>query len=96
MFASGLLEEVERILQAGVPDDAKALEALGYRQAVLMRRGELTREEAVALTERDTRRYAKRQWTWFRRDPDIVWLSGFGDDRNLQAAAIEQVRRFLQ
>jgi len=95
MFAGGLVEEVEQILSKGFPENSKALEALGYRQALMLRRGELTRAEAIALTERDTRRYAKRQWTWFRRDADVVWLKGFGDDPDVEERATEHVERFL-
>jgi len=95
MFDAGLADEVERILDSGFPEHSKALESLGYRQALQLRRGERTREEAIELTARDTRRYAKRQWTWFRRDPEIVWLSGFGSDPEVQAAALELVAGFL-
>jgi len=95
MFEAGLVEEVERILGTGFPAHSKALESLGYRQAVLLLRGELTRQEAIALTEQETRRYAKRQWTWFRRDAGVVWLPGFGHEPGVQLAALERVQSFL-
>jgi len=60
---------------------------LGYRQALLLLKGELTRQEAIELTQRDTRRYAKRQLTWFRRDKEIKWLDGFGDDHLVRVCA---------
>jgi tRNA dimethylallyltransferase len=50
-------------------------------------RGELTLEQAVASTQLETRQYAKRQWTWFRRDPEIFWIAGFGDSPEALAAA---------
>jgi len=55
------------------------LESLGYRQAMQFMRGELTREQAIAATQQGHRNLAKRQMTWFRREPDVVWLEGFGD-----------------
>jgi tRNA dimethylallyltransferase len=91
MFDSGLLEEVRRVLALGFLPEAKALSSLGYRQALAAIRGDITVEEAITLTQRDTRRYAKRQWTWFRREPDIRWLSGFGGDPAIQSAAIQSV-----
>jgi len=66
MFASGLVEEVEDILASGVPPDAHALKAIGYREVVGMLRGEIDREEAIDLTKRSSRQLAKRQLTWLR------------------------------
>lgn len=96
MFDSGLVEEVAGILSRGYPADSKALESLGYRQALSLLEGEITREEAVALTQRDTRRYAKRQLTWFRREPDARWIPGFGSDTETQRVAMAHVARFLR
>ncbi|MCP5119687.1 MAG: tRNA (adenosine(37)-N6)-dimethylallyltransferase MiaA [bacterium] len=95
MYERGLIDEVRHILSLGFRKESKALEALGYKQALAVLAGELSEEEAIALTGQETRRYAKRQWTWFRRDPDIVWLSGFGNEAATQAAAIERVSGYL-
>lgn len=94
MFESGLVEEVRGILAMGYPPTVKPLEAHGYRQALQLLRGELSYEEAVYHAQRNTRRYAKRQWTWFRQEPGVEWFAGFGDDPVLQAAVLERVRRF--
>ncbi len=96
MFEAGLVDETRRILELGYAPDVKPLGSHGYRQAVQMLRGELTYEQALYYAQRDTRRYAKRQWTWFRREPDIVWFRGFGDDPAVQEEALGRVRQFLQ
>ncbi|MFQ5929864.1 MAG: tRNA (adenosine(37)-N6)-dimethylallyltransferase MiaA [Acidobacteriota bacterium] len=79
MFRSGLIEEVNQLLDRGYSPDCKGFEALGYRHAISLLGGNLSREEAIKLTQRDTRRYAKRQMTWFRREEDIHWLLGPGE-----------------
>jgi len=87
MFQRGLVGEVRDLLAAGVPADAKPFESLGYQQALQAVRGSITEEQAIASTQLETRRYAKRQLTWFRKEPDVLWLEGFGDDPKV----IEQV-----
>ncbi len=74
MWRAGLVEEVRQLLRNGYPPTAKPFGAIGYKQALRVVEG--TMDEAAALEEmqRDTRRYAKRQWTWFRRDPRVVWI----------------------
>ena len=67
------------------------LESLGYKQAVQFLRGELTREQAVAAAQQGHRNYAKRQMTWFRREPDVVWLEGFGDAPSIAQRAAELI-----
>jgi tRNA dimethylallyltransferase len=57
--------------------------------------GDLTPEDALLEAQRATRRYSKRQWTWFRRDPEVQWLQGFGDDDSMQIAVLERVAEFL-
>jgi tRNA dimethylallyltransferase len=74
MFAEGLLDEVQRLLAKGYGRDLKAMRAIGYKEAASCLAGECTLEEAVTAIKRDTRRYAKRQLTWFNADPDILWL----------------------
>jgi tRNA dimethylallyltransferase len=75
MFARGLIDEVRGLLARGVPDDAPPFRALGYRHVLMHLRGGLALEEAVALTKTDTRQYAKRQMTWFRKMDGVAWFS---------------------
>jgi tRNA dimethylallyltransferase len=79
MFERGLIEETQKLL-AKYGADARPLASLGYKQALQLLRGELTREQALATAQQAHRNYAKRQMTWFRREPDVHWLNGFGDD----------------
>ena len=91
MFENGLVEEAHG-LWACYGDSARALGSLGYKQAVQLLQGEITREQAIAAAQQGHRNYAKRQLTWFRREPDVTWLTGFGDDSSIQ----EQAVRFLE
>jgi tRNA dimethylallyltransferase len=86
MFAFGLVEETAR-LREKYGDRAWALDSLGYRQAGQLLRGEVSRELAVSNAQQGHRNYAKRQMTWFRREPDVFWLGGFGDDPAIRAQA---------
>ncbi|MFB3778054.1 MAG: tRNA (adenosine(37)-N6)-dimethylallyltransferase MiaA [Bryobacteraceae bacterium] len=96
MFAGGLIEEVRRILLLGFPPEVKPLESHGYRQALQVLRRELTLEQAVFYAQRNTRRYAKRQWTWFRREEGLEWFSGFGDEAGLQDEVMIRVREHIR
>jgi tRNA dimethylallyltransferase len=80
MFEAGLVDEVRGLLQGGLSGDEKPFEALGYKQALAHLRSQISREQAQASTEIETRQYAKRQLTWFRRDSRIAWFNGFGSD----------------
>ena len=75
MLKMGFLDEVESLHSQQFSPDLPALQALGYRQLLRYFRGETTLEEAIALTKRETRRFAKRQLTWFRRDSRIKWMA---------------------
>ena len=90
-----LPEEVRRLLAAGLASDAKPFEALGYKQALRMLAGQLTEEQAIESTQQETRRYAKRQMTWFRKEPGVHWMSGFGDDPRVQTEALALLRGVL-
>jgi tRNA dimethylallyltransferase len=79
-FASGLVEEVKELLVQGVPERSNALGAHAYRRVCEFLRGERTFESAVERSKQDVRNYAKRQLTWFRKEPDAAWLDGFGGD----------------
>jgi tRNA dimethylallyltransferase len=94
MFAEGLLEET-KALQQRFGYSCRALGSLGYAQAAAVLRGEMTSEQAIASTQQGHRNYAKRQMTWFRRDPQIEWLTGFGDAPHVQTVARERVARLL-
>jgi tRNA dimethylallyltransferase len=93
MFKQGLVEEVRSILARGDARESKPFESLGYAQALGVIDGRLSEEEAITETAMMTRRYAKRQWTWFRKEPDAVWIDGFGEDA-IHAVA-DRVRHFL-
>jgi len=95
MFENGLLAETRALLQAGVSPSAKALATIGYRQAVSVLNGGVAQAEAIADCQLRTRRYAKRQLTWFRAEPDVHWLSGFGGDPAVRQDACALVRAFL-
>ena len=84
MFDGGLIEETERLLKK-YGSAAGPLSSLGYKQAGQFLRGELTREQALHAAQQAHRNYAKRQTTWFRREPDVHWLRGFGDDKQIQS-----------
>jgi tRNA dimethylallyltransferase len=91
-FANGLVGEVERLLSKGVPANSNALGAHGYRRVVEYLCGRRDLESAIELTKLDVRHYAKRQLTWFRHEPGVEWLAGFGDDTAVQARAMEHLR----
>jgi tRNA dimethylallyltransferase len=95
MFHGGLVAEVERLLASGVSPEVKPFESLGYRQALRVVRGEMSVEEAVFDTALRTRQYAKRQMTWFRREPGIEVVSGFGDEEEVIGRVLERVRAFV-
>jgi tRNA dimethylallyltransferase len=94
MFEAGLIEET-RLLREKYGDNALSLGSLGYRQAGQILRGELTREHGIQLAQQAHRNYAKRQMTWFRREPDVTWLKGFGDEPQLQRQAIADLEAKL-
>jgi tRNA dimethylallyltransferase len=73
-IADGLLKEVERLLAQGYDASLPALQSIGYREFVQVARGSLSPSEALRTMRRDTVRYAKRQWTWFAREPSVEWL----------------------
>jgi tRNA dimethylallyltransferase len=95
MFAAGLLEEARRLFESGglasgkEPPRLGPFTSLGYPQAWAAASGILSQEEAIRETQAATRRYAKRQRTWFRREPGVRWFEGFGDDPKLQHEVID-------
>ena len=93
MFRAGLVEETRRLLaQYG---RVKALDSLGYRQAISVLDGTVSVDEAVAAAQQGHRNYAKRQLTWFRRERDVHWIEAFGDDPRTVVLASDRVRSAL-
>jgi tRNA dimethylallyltransferase len=90
MFELGLVAEAEALLKKYGPQ-ARPLSSLGYKQALQFLRGELDRKASLTAAQQAHRNYAKRQMTWFRREPEVHWLAGFGDEPAVQAAAIAAV-----
>ncbi len=90
MFESGLIEETEALLKK-YGEAVRPLASLGYKQAVQLLHGDLTHEQALPAAQQAHRNYAKRQMTWFRREPDVTWLKGFGDDPLIQSEALKLV-----
>lgn len=95
MFQRGLMAEVRELLQKFSPN-SQAFKAIGYRQAVECIEGRMTESEAIEETKKQSRHYAKRQLTWFRADPSIVWLAGNQETTELQSRAEDLVERFLR
>jgi tRNA dimethylallyltransferase len=95
MFDRGLIEETERLV-ARYGEDCRPLTSLGYAEAVAVLRGELTRDQAVAQAQQGHRNYAKRQLTWFRREPDMHWLTGCGGDEDITDRALHLVTHHLK
>ena len=94
IFASGLIEETRGLLNRFGP--VKALDSLGYRQAVSVLNGEESLPHAVVAAQQGHRNYAKRQLTWFRREPDVHWISDFGDEPGTQRIAADLIRTGLE
>jgi tRNA dimethylallyltransferase len=94
MFERGLVAETERLM-AQYGGGRRIFDALGYRQARQLLAGELSEAQAIEAAQRGHRNYAKRQVTWFRREPGVRWLAGFGDDPKIQQAALEAVAAAL-
>jgi len=95
MFDGGLLEETE-LLTERYGRDCRPLASLGYAEAAAVLRGDLTRDAALAAARQGHRNYAKRQGTWFRREPEMQWINGFGGDAEVLAEARSLVTRHLQ
>jgi tRNA dimethylallyltransferase len=82
-FDDGLVKEVEALLEKGYKSDSPALSGIGYRNVVKCLKGEISTEEAIELNQRDNRRYAKRQMTWFKRDKSINWIENYSEVNSL-------------
>jgi tRNA dimethylallyltransferase len=93
MFAAGLIEEARGLLARYGP--VKALDSLGYRQALAVLAGTLSEEAAIAAAQQGHRNFAKRQLTWFRREPEVHWIDSFGDEAETLARAAELLQAAL-
>ena len=94
MFEAGMVEETALLVER-YGFDCRPLTSLGYAQAIAVLGGEITRDQAVAQAQQGHRNYAKRQLTWFRKDPAIHWLPGFGSDRDIAQQAARLVALHL-
>lgn len=92
MLQAGWLAEASGLMASGLSENAKPFSFIGYRELRSHLRGEITLDAASAAIQQSTRQYAKRQLTWFRREQNVHWLEGFGDDPPNQTAA----RNWLQ
>ncbi len=92
MFEAGLVDEVRSLLAEGIPPSAKPFEAIGYRHVLAELNSCNPEEETIRIIQRDTRRYAKRQMTWFRKQPNVSWFDGPGDSDEIK----ERVHQFLK
>src|SRR6185312_6688819 len=93
MFEQGLIDETRYLVKKYSELSRSApFTSLGYKQAAAHLNGELTLAQAITLTQQGHRNYAKRQMTWFRREPEVRWLGGFGDDNVIAATAVEMVQ----
>ena len=92
MLSRGWMDEVRSLLATGLPENVKPFDFIGYRELRSVVRGEMTLEAARAAIQQATRRYAKRQLTWFRKEPCVHWFEGFGHDSKVQNAALLYLR----
>ncbi len=95
MLEQGFIEEVRALLEL-YPRDCQAFKAIGYREFADCLEGKLSLEQAIEKTQQESRRYAKRQMTWFRSDPEVVWLDGTRDPGLLEAEAAHLIEKFLE
>lgn len=95
MLERGWLQEVRTLVESGLPQDAKPFDFIGYQELRAVLKGEMWLEEARQAVEQATRRYAKRQMTWFRREKGVEWLAGFGDEERIQREALAKLRKGL-
>jgi tRNA dimethylallyltransferase len=89
MLEHGWMREVQALLERGLSEDSKPFDFIGYRELRAVVRGEIGLERAREAIQQATRRYAKRQLTWFRKEPGVRWFSGFGDDAGVQVSVFE-------
>lgn len=91
LFRDGLVEEVQGLLSSGVPGDSNAMKALGYREVVAHLKGEADLATTMEAVKRNTRRYARRQIIWFRREPEVTWFDVDGREERSPGAQLERI-----
>ena len=94
MLEAGLMEEIQGLLARGIPEKCTAMQAIGYKEFVAALHGESTLEEAGQQVKQSSRRYAKRQLTWFRRNPENIWL--IREDGQTSMEILESARQYLR
>ena len=92
MLERGWMEEVRDLIESGMAEKAKPFDFIGYKELRAVLNKEMELEEARAAIQQATRRYAKRQMTWFRREQGVHWLTGFGGDADVQQQALEWIK----
>ena len=95
MLKRGWLDEVRALAAQGLAESAKPFDFIGYREVLAVTRGQMELEQARDAIRQATRRYAKRQLTWFRKEKEVRWFEGFGDEAEVQAAALAWIRSQL-
>lgn len=94
MLEAGLMEEIQGLLARGIPEKCTAMQAIGYKEFVAALHGESTLDEAAQQVKQSSRRYAKRQLTWFRRNPENIWL--IREDGQTSMEILESARQYLR
>jgi tRNA dimethylallyltransferase len=94
MFEAGLIDETRQLLEK-YGQAAGPFGSIGYKQVVQLLRGEIDRDSAIVTAQQAHRNYAKRQMTWFRQEPDVNWLRGFGNEAEILEQAVELVEKQL-
>ena len=92
MLEHGWMQEVQDLLKSGLSENAKPFDFIGYRELRAVLRKEISLQQAREAVQQATRRYAKRQLTWFRKEAGVQWFSGFGDDAELQSAVCQHLQ----
>jgi tRNA dimethylallyltransferase len=92
MLSDGWLDEVRKLSSSGIPGHVKPFQFIGYAELLAHLAGRSTLEAALEKIQQATRQFAKRQLTWFRKEPSVQWLTGFGDDPEIAAAAVAFLR----
>jgi tRNA dimethylallyltransferase len=95
MFQEGLVDEVRGLLARGISPNAKPLGAIGYRHVVANLNNSCAWDDTIRMIQRDTRRYAKRQLTWFRRQAKTTWFGGSGNNKAIEEEVHRKVNLFL-
>ena len=93
MLTEGLLDEVRALLEAGFSPALSAMQGIGYRHLAPVATGNALLDPAVLSMKRDTRRYAKRQWTWFAREPEVTWIEA---EPGQIAGALEEIKKTIE